>query len=405
MHFSPDGKKFANRQQLKLWMEDNKIDCNIEKFDFSLHIGRAKKLGLYEVTDPSILAAVMKPTPLPKPAGHKKGSKKDHSKASTPKAPVVAPPVTSDVALSEPEVEEEEDNAGSLKIIHENNSYKCPIEGCGKNFRRENLAQMHIKHYHPEYSKLIGSTPNVADLAYARTVGENIDEIIPTKIKTIASPSIEKDRATKMEHTPKQKSTIKVLTPKVPDYSVLPLNSCMTPKPVSKDSEIIKLLNSEPKTKMDSIFDSVDTIKQLTSEEIMSDRHLEIKLKDLLTKSDPIPIKKEDTPARGPGIKILLPTIRNVPEDGRDLETGPEKIMRLDRGKTGRKRPSMESVKRRQSFKYDTDEMSDYFEGDSRSQDSFKLKNIEPPINTPPYQEGKVIIEGGEVIRLVHMRR
>lgn len=300
------------------------------------------------------------------------------------------------------------DNAASLKIIHENNSYKCPIEGCGKNFRRENLAQMHIKHYHPEYSKLIGSTPNVADLAYARTVGENIDEILPPKIKTTASPLIEKDRTVKTDHMPKQKSTIKVLTPKVPDYSassnILPINSCMTPKPVSKDSEIIKLLNSEPKTKMDSIFDSVDTIKQLTSGENV-DRHSEIKLKDLLTKSEPIPlkVKKEETPARGPGIKILLPTIRNNQEEV-NVENEQEKMMRVDRGRTGRKRPSMESVKRRQSFKYDTDEMSDYFEGDSRSQDSFKVKNIEP-INPPTYQEGKVIIEEGEVIRLVHMRR
>lgn len=63
----------------------------------------------------------------------------------------------------------------SLKIIYEGDAYKCPIEGCGKNFRRENLAQMHVKHYHPEYTKYLDSTPNVADLAYARTVGEKLD--------------------------------------------------------------------------------------------------------------------------------------------------------------------------------------------------------------------------------------
>lgn len=34
---------------------------------------------------------------------------------------------------------------------------------------------MHVKHYHPEYTKFLDSTPNVADLAYARTVGENLD--------------------------------------------------------------------------------------------------------------------------------------------------------------------------------------------------------------------------------------
>lgn len=31
---------------------------------------------------------------------------------------------------------------------------------------------MHIKHYHPEMCKFFGDTPNVADLAYARTVVE-----------------------------------------------------------------------------------------------------------------------------------------------------------------------------------------------------------------------------------------
>lgn len=34
---------------------------------------------------------------------------------------------------------------------------------------------MHVKHYHSEYTKYLESTPNVADLAYARTVGENLD--------------------------------------------------------------------------------------------------------------------------------------------------------------------------------------------------------------------------------------
>lgn len=63
----------------------------------------------------------------------------------------------------------------SLKIIFEDDVYKCPIEGCDKSFRRENLALMHVKHYHSEYTKYLESMPNVADLAYARTVGENLD--------------------------------------------------------------------------------------------------------------------------------------------------------------------------------------------------------------------------------------
>lgn len=34
---------------------------------------------------------------------------------------------------------------------------------------------MHIKHYHREYRDMFSSMPNVADLAYARTVGEHIE--------------------------------------------------------------------------------------------------------------------------------------------------------------------------------------------------------------------------------------
>lgn len=72
---------------------------------------------------------------------------------------------------------------GNLRVEIEDSTYKCPKTGCNKNFRKENLLQMHIKHYHPEYSKFLGSTPNVADLAYARTIGESFDELNPKKLK------------------------------------------------------------------------------------------------------------------------------------------------------------------------------------------------------------------------------
>ena len=35
--------------------------------------------------------------------------------------------------------------------------------------------QMHIKHYHREYRNMLRSMPNVADLAYRRTVGEHLE--------------------------------------------------------------------------------------------------------------------------------------------------------------------------------------------------------------------------------------
>ena len=78
---------------------------------------------------------------------------------------------------------------GNLRVEIEDSTYKCPKTGCNKNFRKENLLQMHIKHYHPEYSKFLGSTPNVADLAYARTIGESVEDLIPKKIRVPTTPT------------------------------------------------------------------------------------------------------------------------------------------------------------------------------------------------------------------------
>ncbi|KAJ8664725.1 hypothetical protein QAD02_006387 [Eretmocerus hayati] len=78
---------------------------------------------------------------------------------------------------------------GNLRVEMEDSSFKCPKAGCNKNFRNEHLLQMHIKHYHPEYSKLLGSLPKVADLAYARTTGESIEDLLPRKPRTNLHPS------------------------------------------------------------------------------------------------------------------------------------------------------------------------------------------------------------------------
>ena len=82
----------------------------------------------------------------------------------------------------------------------EDNLYKCPIDGCNKNFRKENLLQMHVKHYHPEYSKFLGSTPNVADLAYARTIGESIVDVTPKKSSNNYMDKINKSEKRKVAY-------------------------------------------------------------------------------------------------------------------------------------------------------------------------------------------------------------
>ncbi|XP_068218788.1 PHD finger protein 20-like protein 1 isoform X2 [Palaemon carinicauda] len=87
-------------------------------------------------------------------------------------------------------------------VKSQHNEHKCPKPGCLKSFRKENLLQMHIKHYHPDILKKGSSVaPNVADLAYARTVGDHLDMTVSP---THASLSVEK--TVKMEASMRKSS-------------------------------------------------------------------------------------------------------------------------------------------------------------------------------------------------------
>ncbi|XP_072377745.1 uncharacterized protein [Diabrotica undecimpunctata] len=148
---SPENKKFRSKTEIVKYLEEHPTEgVNQQLFDFSLVLRRKRKIPL--------LSSPVKPVPK-----SPEKEPKEPTPVPIPKEPEPEPPE---------EPVKEESNANCLKILFEDSAYKCPIEGCGKNFRRENLAQMHVKHYHPEYTKFLDSTPNVADLAYARTVGE-----------------------------------------------------------------------------------------------------------------------------------------------------------------------------------------------------------------------------------------
>ncbi|XP_043259702.1 uncharacterized protein LOC122401564 isoform X2 [Colletes gigas] len=166
------GKKFRSRNDIRAFMENQgQFDFDPEKFDFCIH---RKKRSYGHKLKQEIVTDVPKKikTLLPKT---KTTPVMDSLliSANTSVTTVVPAPTTSitDGAVF----------IGGLRVEMEDSAYKCPKQGCNKTFRKENLLQMHIKHYHPEYSKFLGSTPNVADLAYARTIGESIDDIIPRK--------------------------------------------------------------------------------------------------------------------------------------------------------------------------------------------------------------------------------
>lgn len=161
-------KKFRSRNDIRAYMESQgQFDFDPEMFDFCIH-RKKKPRGEKAITDTP-------PVRRSKPYSRARQIIPQDINAS----PVLATTSIPTIAVTPSTVEDGAVFIGGLRIEMEESSYKCPKEGCLKNFRKENLLQMHIKHYHPEYSKFLGSTPNVADLAYARTIGESIDDIIP----------------------------------------------------------------------------------------------------------------------------------------------------------------------------------------------------------------------------------
>ncbi|XP_050306838.1 PHD finger protein 20 isoform X3 [Anthonomus grandis grandis] len=281
---APDGKKFRNKNEIKNYIELHpKLEVSLDMFDFSLYRSGSRKKRVKNRQSKVKVTDVVPSTDAPVQ------NKEEPLAEST-----IAEEAIVDEVKQEPvseEEEEEEGNSSALKIVFENDAYKCPIEGCDKNFRRENLALMHVKHYHPEYTKYLESTPNVADLAYARTVGENLDR----------SPG------------PKSGEPKKIVTSKTAKLTTQGdvINPADATEIRTKDSEIIKLLNSKP-------MDSTNDIQPLPSG-LPASMYPDIKLKDLLGKNeelsmrDDINIKNLCSSRPSYGIKTLLPVRHSIP--------------------------------------------------------------------------------------------
>lgn len=94
-----------------------------------------------------------------------------------------------------------------MQIIE--NLLRCPAEGCFKNFRNNTLLQMHIKHYHRELRKMMGATPKVLDLAYARTV--------PVGMETPRAREDSKIIKVKIPRPPKREEPKPVKEPEIKD--------------------------------------------------------------------------------------------------------------------------------------------------------------------------------------------
>ncbi|XP_037808543.1 uncharacterized protein LOC119601593 [Lucilia sericata] len=96
--------------------------------------------------------------------------------AAVPPASVAAP-----AALETQKVDDGYALIGGLKVQIIDNLFRCPQEGCSKNFRKENHLQIHVKHYHRNLIKLLGTCPKMLELAEKRThpVDNEASEPVP----------------------------------------------------------------------------------------------------------------------------------------------------------------------------------------------------------------------------------
>ncbi|XP_063224785.1 LOW QUALITY PROTEIN: PHD finger protein 20-like protein 1 [Bacillus rossius redtenbacheri] len=199
---SPEGRKVRTRAELRQYFEEHNQPFPSERFDFTLSRKKGGKVSRSHysakssrtstggksrpgedaapppaVPEAQVVAPKRIKTLLPRIRTPQPDA--DSLAGETPPPAPPAQPLSQPPRYSPLVAEEGEVFVGGLKIQMENNAFKCPKEGCGKTFRKENLLQMHLKHYHPEYTQFVASTPNVADLAYARTIGESLEELVP----------------------------------------------------------------------------------------------------------------------------------------------------------------------------------------------------------------------------------
>lgn len=141
-----ENRKFFGRKGLLKYFEMNKLDYSPDLFDFSYMDIPPKKTKNVDIA-----------------SCEKKIAAFSHSVSPISIAPSI--PKFSDFNVST------------------SGNYVCPNNDCKKEFRKENLLMMHLKHYHPEFKKMLPSDLNVADFAYARTNSMDDKEDLSKPIK------------------------------------------------------------------------------------------------------------------------------------------------------------------------------------------------------------------------------
>ncbi|KAK7078720.1 hypothetical protein SK128_024868 [Halocaridina rubra] len=190
-------------------------------------------------------------------------------------------------------------------VKSQHNEHMCPKEGCLKSFRKENLLQMHIKHYHPEILKK-GRTvaPNVADLAYARTVGDHLDL---TATQTALPLPIEKSpKSDSLGKKSKHISTLGDSKGKIPEKKshsspgMIPSSSLLKAPKDAKKKELLKidplkakLISDEDSDGKEDMEEYVDDLEEEENKSAVVPTEVQVEDPDYLPSEDDASKKRD----------------------------------------------------------------------------------------------------------------
>ncbi|XP_067616959.1 PHD finger protein 20-like protein 1 [Eurosta solidaginis] len=206
---NPGGKRFRSKSDLKTFLEEQGQVYNPDIYDFSIHRRRAKDINAYVYTPDYTPQLTPKPKLLDSTIATMDAVSVNATTTAlsigtsqyieapvttaVPPAELMTPTLTVDTTSKSITVDviNSPDNAdtisarsidtttlpledgyayiGGLKVQIIDNLFRCPQQGCLKNFRKEDHLQIHVKHYHQDLIKLLGACPKMLELAKKRT--------------------------------------------------------------------------------------------------------------------------------------------------------------------------------------------------------------------------------------------
>ncbi|XP_041973618.1 PHD finger protein 20-like isoform X2 [Aricia agestis] len=325
----PDNRRFHTKTDMRNFLENHGESLKRYEnalLDFGVHLKLARRMGWYKTTGEETApptGIITNMSPLVKRKSIVKKDRKEKKRKlkikfkksnsaysiATDNDPIENLAEPTDMSLYNTELEDGYVFVGSLKVQVVDNLLRCPAEGCFKAFRNNTLIKMHIKHYHRDLRKMLGVTPKVLDLAYARSKSVSKEQ---QKKRQVPTPKIIKAKLPKLKRPEEPKLEVqgtlslepKDDSPKAPRLIPRSLDSpklrqsLQGNKPVKRPKVLLPVRRPEPEA-VDTVveFDDVkitlpDIPRQLDFEEAIT-THTVTKPADLI-KEKRTPKMEED---------------------------------------------------------------------------------------------------------------